>query len=59
MFVIKDFLEKLLMSTKACESKESTLDFVFPTTDYILELFELIGDVYADNPIFAPILNSG
>ena len=58
IFVIKDFLEKLLMLTMAYESKESTLDLVFPTTDYILELFESMRDAYADNPIFALMFNS-
>jgi len=34
--VIKDFLEKLAMATKACELSESILDLVLPYTDYIL-----------------------
>jgi len=30
--VIKDFLEKLSMSTKACESAELTLNLTFPSS---------------------------
>ncbi len=33
---IKDFLEKLSMAIKACESKQSTLDLVLLSMDYIL-----------------------
>ena len=57
--VIKDFLEKLLMSTKVCESKESTLDLVLPSTDYILSLFERLKNEYKDDPTFASMFNSG
>ncbi len=57
--VIKDFLEKLLMSTKACESKESTLDLVLPSTDYILSLFERLKNEYKDDPTFTSMFNSG
>ena len=57
--VIKDFLEKLSMSTKACESRESTLDLTLPCTDYILALFERYKDEYKDDPTFATMFNSG
>jgi hypothetical protein len=57
--VIKDFLEKLHMSTKACESRESTLDLSLPCTDYILSLFEKHKDIYKDDPTFATMFNSG
>ena len=57
--VIKDFLEKLSMSTKACESHESTLDLTLPSTDYILALFERMKTEYKDDPTFASMFNSG
>ena len=57
--IIKDFLEKLCMSTKACESKLSTLDLTLPCTDYILQQFESEKTKYKDDPIFAPMFNSG
>jgi hAT family C-terminal dimerisation region/BED zinc finger len=57
--VIKDFLEKLAMSTKACESSESTLDLVLPCTDYILQIFEKHKNDYKDDPTFASMFNSG
>jgi hAT family C-terminal dimerisation region len=57
--VIKDFLEKLSMSTKACESRESTLDLSLPCSDYILSLFERLKTQYKDDPTFASMFNSG
>jgi hypothetical protein len=57
--VIKDFLKKLSMSTKAYELKESTLDLSLPCTDYILSLFEKHKDAYKDDPTFATMFNSG
>jgi hypothetical protein len=66
--VIKDFLEKLYMSTKACESRELTLDLSLPCTDYILSLpctdyilslFKKHKDIYKDDPTFATMFNSG
>jgi len=59
VYIIKDFLEKLSMSTKACESRESTLDLTLPSTDYILALFEKMKSEYKDNPTFASMFNSG
>jgi len=47
------------MSTKACESKQSTLDLVLPSTDYILSLFEKLKAQFKDDVIFAPMFNSG
>jgi len=47
------------MSTKACESKQSTLDLVLPCMDFILGHFEDAKNKYTDDPIFAPMLNSG
>jgi sulfur relay (sulfurtransferase) DsrC/TusE family protein len=57
--VIKDFLEKLSMLIKACESKESTLDLSLPCSDYILSLFECLKTEYKDDPIFVSMFNSG
>jgi hypothetical protein len=57
--VIKDFLEKLSILTKACELKESTLDLSLPCTDYILSLFKKHKDVYKDDPTFTTMFNSG
>ena len=57
--VIKDFLEKLLMLTKACESRESTLNLTLPSTDYILDLFKKIKTEYKDNPTFISMFNLG
>ena len=57
--IIKDFLEKLSMSTKACESSKSTLDLVLPSMDYILGEFEKAKQWHKDDPIFAPMFNSG
>ena len=56
--VIKDFLKKLSMSTKACESKDSTLDLILLYTDYILSLFEKLKDEYKDDPTFSAMFNS-
>ncbi len=47
------------MSTKACESRESTLDLTLPSTDYILALFKKIKSKYKDNPTFVSMFNSG
>ena len=47
------------MSTKACESRESTLDLSLPCTDYILSLFERLKNEYQDDPTFASMFNSG
>jgi hypothetical protein len=57
--IIKDFLEKLSMSIKACESKESTLDLILPCTDYILSLFEKLKEQYKEDPTFSTMFNSG
>ena len=57
--VIKDFLEKLLMSTKACESKESTLNLCLPVTNYILTLFKKHKNLHKDDPMFVLMFNSG
>ncbi|KAH6696405.1 transposase-like protein, partial [Leptodontidium sp. MPI-SDFR-AT-0119] len=57
--VIKEFLEKLSMSTKACESRNSTLDLTLPCTDYILSQFEAGQSIYKDDAIFGPMFRSG
>ena len=57
--MIKDFLEKLLMVTKACELKKSTLDLVLLLMDYILALFKKLKAEFKDNPIFSLMFNSG
>ncbi len=46
------------MSTKAYESRESTLDLTLLYTDYILTLFEHYKDEYKDNPTFTTMFNS-
>jgi hypothetical protein len=56
--VIKDFLEKLLMLTKAYKSKELTLDLSLPYTNYILSLFERFKTNYKDDPVFVLMFNS-
>ena len=55
---IKTFLARLSMSTKACESKQSTLDLVLPCIDFILGYFKGAKNKYADDLIFAPMFNS-
>ena len=57
--VIKEFLEKLSMSTKACESRNFTLDLTLPCTDYILAQFESCQSQYKDDTIFGPMFRSG
>lgn len=56
---IKEFLEKLSMATKACESAQATLDLVLPCTDFVLHCFEQAKKDYENNAIFAPMFNSG
>ncbi len=46
------------MLTKACESKESTLDLYLSITDYILTLFKKYKNLYKDDPTFASMFNS-
>ena len=55
---IKDFLEKLSMATKACESKHSTLDLVLPLMDYILSAFKKAKQTYSNDLIIALMFNS-
>jgi hypothetical protein len=55
---IKEFLEKLKMATKACESHQSTLDLVIPSMDYILAQFEKGKDENQDDRM-GPMFNSG
>jgi hypothetical protein len=47
------------MLTKACELRESTLDLIFPYTDYILMLFERYKNKYKNDLTFATMFNSG
>lgn len=47
------------MSTKAYESKQSTLHLVLPYMDFILDHFEYAKIKHADDPIFAPMFNPG
>jgi hypothetical protein len=56
---IKTFLARLSMRTKACESKQSTLDLGLPCMDFILGHFECAKITHADKPIFAPMFSSG
>ena len=59
IYIIKEFLEKLLIATAACESKTSTLDLTLPTTDFILEAFEKEKDRYKDDFTYTSMFNSG
>ncbi|KAK2926863.1 HAT, C-terminal dimerization domain [Fusarium oxysporum f. sp. vasinfectum] len=56
---IKSFLEKLKMTTKALESSFATLDNVLLAMDFVLAQFEAGKEVYIDDPIMAPMYNSG
>ena len=56
---IKAFLEKLKMATKALESSFATLDNVLLAMDFILAQFEAGKEAYKDDPIVAPMYNSG
>jgi hypothetical protein len=57
--LIKDFLEKLKEATKALEARNATLDDVLPCMDFILDRFEKEKDLHKDDPIMAPMFNSG
>ncbi|KAK2922896.1 hypothetical protein FoTM2_017136 [Fusarium oxysporum f. sp. vasinfectum] len=56
---IKSFLEKLKMTTKALESSFATLDNVLLAMDFVLAQFEAGKEAYIDDPIMAPMYNSG
>ncbi|OWT42447.1 hypothetical protein VFPPC_18547 [Pochonia chlamydosporia 170] len=56
---IKFFLEKLKMTTKALESSFATLDNVLLAMDFVLAQFEAGKEAYTDDPIMAPMYNSG
>ncbi|RKK83885.1 hypothetical protein BFJ68_g17402 [Fusarium oxysporum] len=56
---IKSFLEKLKMTTKALESSFATLDNVLLAMDFVLTQFEAGKEAYIDDPIMAPMYNSG
>ncbi|OBS17545.1 hypothetical protein FPOA_26357 [Fusarium poae] len=56
---IKSFLEKLKMMTKALESSFATLDNVLLAMDFVLAQFEAGKEAYIDDPIMAPMYNSG
>lgn len=56
---VKNFLEKLKMTTKALESSFATLDNVLLATDFVLAQFEEGKEASADDPIMAPMFNSG
>lgn len=56
---IKSFLEKLKMTTKALESSFSTLDNVLLAMDFVLAQFEAGKEAHVDDPIMAPMYNSG
>jgi hypothetical protein len=57
--VIKEFLKKLIILIKACESKELILNLSLLYTNYILSLFKKHKDTYKDDPIFVIIFNLG
>ncbi|KAK2684724.1 hypothetical protein QWA68_016242 [Fusarium oxysporum] len=56
---IKSFLEKLKMTTKALESSFATLDNVLLAMDFVLAQFEAGKEAAIDDPVIAPIYNSG
>ncbi|WKT54430.1 hypothetical protein QSH57_005014 [Fusarium oxysporum f. sp. vasinfectum] len=56
---IKSFLEKPRMTTKALESSFATLDNVLLAMDFVLAQFEAGKEAYIDDPIMAPMYNSG
>ncbi|OWT42315.1 transposase-like protein [Pochonia chlamydosporia 170] len=56
---IESFLEKLKLTTKALESSFATLDHVLLAMDFVLAQFEAGKEAYTDDPIMAPMYNSG
>ena len=56
---IKSFLGKLKMTTKALESPFATLEDVLLAMDFVLTQFEAGKEEHADDPIMAPMYNSG
>ncbi|KAF5705165.1 ribonuclease H [Fusarium mundagurra] len=56
---IKSFLEKLKMTTKALESSFATLDNVLLAMDFVLAQFEAGKEANVDDPVMAPMYNSG
>ncbi|CEJ92863.1 Putative Transposase-like protein [[Torrubiella] hemipterigena] len=56
---IMSFLEKLKMTTKALESSFATLDNVLLAMDFVLAQFEVGKETFANDPIMAPMYNSG
>ena len=56
---IKSFLEKLKMTTKALESSFATLDNVLLAMDFVLAQFEAGKEASIDDPVMAPMYNSG
>ncbi|KJZ74134.1 hypothetical protein HIM_05666 [Hirsutella minnesotensis 3608] len=56
---IKSFLEKLKMTTKALESSFATLDNVLLAMDFLLTQFEAGKEAHIDDPMMAPMYNSG
>jgi hypothetical protein len=56
---IHDFLDELRQTTLDLEDSTSTLDSVLPAMDYVLEKFESFKEDHKDDPILAPMFNSG
>ncbi|KAI8416722.1 hypothetical protein FOFC_03035 [Fusarium oxysporum] len=56
---IKSFLEKLKMTTKALESSFATLGNVLLVMDFALAQFEGGKEAAIDDPVMAPMYNSG
>lgn len=52
-------LEKLKMTTKALESSFATLDNVLLAMDFVLAQFEAGKETFANDPVMAPMYNSG
>ncbi|KAH7471723.1 hypothetical protein FOMA001_g13235 [Fusarium oxysporum f. sp. matthiolae] len=56
---VKSFLEKLKMTTKALESSFATLDNVLLAMDFVLAQFEAGKEATMNDPVMAPMYNSG
>ncbi|KAL5603709.1 hypothetical protein FOVSG1_006459 [Fusarium oxysporum f. sp. vasinfectum] len=56
---IKSFLEKLKMTTKVLESSFATLDNVLLAMDFVLAQFEADKQANINDPVMAPMYNSG
>ena len=56
---IHEFLDRLLQTTLALESHNSTLDKVLPAMDFVLEQFEVFKEKHKYHPMLGPMFDSG